>query len=80
MTLTAARGVTVVAFLRLESVRPEMLLLAELEDTYVRSLQYDRWRNTGNTSFLPAHRAETPAITRFKTGETVFRARCAQVV
>jgi hypothetical protein len=50
------------------------------DSALVRGLKNDAWSHVVLVSLLPARGAETPAVTGFEAGETVFRHRGGKVV
>lgn len=52
----------------------------DFQSTLVRGLKNDAWSHVVLVSLLPARGTETPAVSGFETGETVFRHRGGKVV
>ena len=52
----------------------------DFQSALVRGLKNDAWSHVVLVSLLPARGAETPAVSGFETGESVFRHRGGKVV
>ena len=66
--------------LRIDSERAQRLKRDDFQSALMRGLKNDVWSHVVLVGLLPARGAETPAVSGFETGETVFRHGGGKVV